>query len=110
MDAAAEEEQQQAYKRQKLQSCSEYSAPQATHKPHWPMTRQQQQQSVTNRQQQQQQTNQDPLTYTERKKQRRQQRIQQLLQKLEGQPPFPFLQLPHSIMTAVASKLDRESA
>jgi hypothetical protein len=35
---------------------------------------------------------------------------QHLLQKHEGQPPFPLLQLPHHLITAVASKLHREDA
>jgi hypothetical protein len=83
---------------------------------------QQQQQFVTKQQQEQvpppqqeampkQQPKKKALTPgKQRKQQQRRQRIQQLLQKLEGQPPFPFLQLPHAIMTAVASKLHREDA
>jgi hypothetical protein len=110
-------EREQAYKRQKLHSSNEYTAPEATYTPQWSSARQQQQQQSATKQQQQQQAmpkqqpKKKPLTPgQQRKQQQRRRRIQQLLQKLEGQPPFPFLQLPHAIMTAVASKLHREDA
>jgi hypothetical protein len=80
----------------------------------WQQQQQQQQHTVQQHTVQQQQQQQERRA--EQSWQQRQQQPpglpwqQKLLQNLEGQSPFPFLQLPHAIMTTVASKLHREDA